>query len=209
MAKVSQEYLDRRRRQILDGARRCFARDGFQAASMQDVFAETGLSAGAVYRYFSSKEEIVLAIASDSVAEVAAALAAAAEHDPPLAPEDVLGAVFEALERLDSEQGIARLALQVWAEAARSPALAARLGQRIAEARSQLAAAVSRQQRAGALPVDVDPEPVAKVLVGLIPGFLFQRAILGDVDAASFRDGLGALLGAGLPEGARAARRGA
>lgn len=63
MARVSQEHLDARRRQILDGAARCFARDGFHATSMQDVLKEVGLSAGAVYRYFTGKEDLIAAIA--------------------------------------------------------------------------------------------------------------------------------------------------
>ncbi|MGW9069182.1 helix-turn-helix domain-containing protein, partial [Streptomyces yangpuensis] len=53
MARVSQAHLDARRRQILDGATRCFTRNGFHATSMQDVLKEVDLSAGAVYRYFS------------------------------------------------------------------------------------------------------------------------------------------------------------
>ncbi|HEY9407971.1 MAG TPA: helix-turn-helix domain-containing protein, partial [Jiangellaceae bacterium] len=52
MPRVSEAHLAARRDQILQAAWTCFARDGFHATSMQDVFAEAGLSAGAVYRYF-------------------------------------------------------------------------------------------------------------------------------------------------------------
>ena len=52
MPKVSDAHRAARRRQILDAARRRFVRNGFHATSMQDIFAEAGLSAGAVYRYF-------------------------------------------------------------------------------------------------------------------------------------------------------------
>src|SRR3569833_792948 len=64
MPRVSDDHLERRRQQILDAARRCFLRKGFHLTSMQDVFAESGLSAGAVYRYFKSKNEIITAIAT-------------------------------------------------------------------------------------------------------------------------------------------------
>ena len=63
MPKVSEAHLAARRQQILDAALACFDRDGFHGASMQDIFEESGMSAGAVYRYFSSKEDIVEAIA--------------------------------------------------------------------------------------------------------------------------------------------------
>src|SRR5512141_1828028 len=59
MPKVTEEYADTRRRQIIDAAYRCFARKGFHQTTMRDIYAETGLSAGAVYNYFKSKEEII------------------------------------------------------------------------------------------------------------------------------------------------------
>ncbi|HEY3480630.1 MAG TPA: helix-turn-helix domain-containing protein, partial [Streptomyces sp.] len=66
MPKVSEEHKESRRRQIIDAAWVCFARNGFHKTSMPDVFAEAGLSAGAVYRYFSGKEALIAAIAEVS-----------------------------------------------------------------------------------------------------------------------------------------------
>jgi AcrR family transcriptional regulator len=77
MPRVSQSYLEARRRQIMEAAITCFAREGFHRATMQDIVAETGLSAGAIYRYFPSKEDIVAAIAAEHHAAEAAALAEA------------------------------------------------------------------------------------------------------------------------------------
>src|SRR4051812_20026284 len=48
---------------ILTAAMTCFARSGFHKASMQDICAEAGMSAGNLYRYFRSKEAIIGAIA--------------------------------------------------------------------------------------------------------------------------------------------------
>ncbi|MCL4395797.1 MAG: TetR/AcrR family transcriptional regulator [Chloroflexi bacterium] len=52
---VSQE----RTRQILNAAMKVFARSGFQAASMDDIVTEAGLSKGALYWYFKSKDTII------------------------------------------------------------------------------------------------------------------------------------------------------
>src|SRR5947199_7682663 len=65
MPKVSEEHLDRRRRQVVDAAVACFAREGFHRATMHDICREAGLSPGAVYRYFSGKQEIIEAIAAE------------------------------------------------------------------------------------------------------------------------------------------------
>jgi AcrR family transcriptional regulator len=56
------ERRDQQIRRILDAAQTCFVRSGFQGASMQQICAECGMSPGALYRYFPSKEAIVAAI---------------------------------------------------------------------------------------------------------------------------------------------------
>ena len=194
MPRVSQAHLDARRRQILDAARRCFVRNGFHATSMQDVLGEANLSAGAVYRYFRSKDEIIAAIAAEAVAEVAGALDGAFDADDPPPLDEVLGAAFVAIRRVDAEQGMAKLALQVWGEALRSPALAETLRAVIARVQGSLSRLVATYQDRGLMAADAPPEQVARVLIGLLPGFVVQHALLGDVDPAAFRSGLRTLL---------------
>ena len=63
MPKVSQEHLEARRTQILDGARRCFARDGYDGATVPRLEAEIGLSHGAIFNYFPSKLDLFVALA--------------------------------------------------------------------------------------------------------------------------------------------------
>src|SRR6187402_1378126 len=60
-----------RRDEILSAAQRCFVRSGFHQASMQEICAEAGMSAGNLYRYFPSKEALIAGIAERDRAEVA------------------------------------------------------------------------------------------------------------------------------------------
>jgi len=71
MPRVTEEHLAARRRQILDAAVTCFARQGLHRTTMQDIFREAELSPGAVYRYFPSKEAILRAIAEEAFGNVA------------------------------------------------------------------------------------------------------------------------------------------
>ena len=64
MPKVSDAHRESRREQILIAAWKCFSRNGFHSTSMADVIAEAGLSAGAVYLYFRSKDDIIVAVAT-------------------------------------------------------------------------------------------------------------------------------------------------
>lgn len=78
MPKVSQSELDARRNQIREAALRCFLRKGVQATTMRDIFAEAGLSAGAVYNYFRTKEELIESGIVESTQEYADTIASAA-----------------------------------------------------------------------------------------------------------------------------------
>ena len=60
----------RTRARILDAARAVFARDGFSDARMGDIAAGARLSAGGLYRYFMSKEDVFAALVADLVREL-------------------------------------------------------------------------------------------------------------------------------------------
>src|SRR5436190_10302231 len=65
MPRISAARASAQRERILDAALSCFAREGFHAATMQDIVTESGLSPGAIYGYFAGKTEMVMAIASE------------------------------------------------------------------------------------------------------------------------------------------------
>ena len=104
MPKVSQEHLDARRAQILDGARRCFARHGYAGATVARLEEEIGLSRGAIFNYFPSKLDLFAELAAgvtvhytEMIAErgLEAVVRAMAEEDP-----EWLGVLLEAEARL-------------------------------------------------------------------------------------------------------------
>ena len=63
MPKRAPEYLTARREEVLDGARRCFARWGFEGATVPRLEAEIGLSHGAIFNYFENKLELFVELA--------------------------------------------------------------------------------------------------------------------------------------------------
>jgi TetR/AcrR family transcriptional regulator, transcriptional repressor of aconitase len=179
MPKVSQQYRNAQREHILAAARRCFLRDGFHATSMQDLFAEAGLSSGAVYGYFVSKDEMIMAIAEENAREVLAAMHAAAARHPGRPAGDALADALEIILARDAQDGMGAMALLVWAEALRSPGLAAQFRDLFARLRADLAAVVRDHQDGGGLPGGVSAEAVATVLLSVVPGCILQLALAG------------------------------
>ncbi|MGI8772380.1 MAG: TetR/AcrR family transcriptional regulator [Acidobacteriaceae bacterium] len=181
------ERGDTRRTHILDAARVCFLRDGFHATSMQDLLRKTGLSAGAFYRYFPSKESLVLAIAMTTLAEISSVLdAASTEGPPPL--RDALRRVMHAMEQIDIRHGTPRIAVQLWGEAQRNPELSKVMTEAFSSVVDWFEGVVAAQQTHGNLPA-ASARNRARVLAGLVQGFMVQRALFG-TRASDYCEGL-------------------
>ncbi|MET7438485.1 MULTISPECIES: TetR/AcrR family transcriptional regulator [unclassified Streptomyces] len=205
MARVSQEHLDARRRQILDGAALCFARNGFHATSMQDVLKEVDLSAGAVYRYFSGKDELIGAIVTEVLDEVSATFEEAARQSPPPPPDLLVGQVLEQVLGArpalvdDGALALPRLVVQVWTETLRDEELAAILLRGYDKVRAVWVRVVEAYQDAGMMPADVPAESVARTMIALAQGFVAQMALFGATPAGVAQEGLRGLMSMGEP----------
>ena len=71
MPRVSTDQLAARRQQILDGARACFARYGYEGATVRRLEQATGLSRGAIFHHFRDKEALFLALAEQDAQRMA------------------------------------------------------------------------------------------------------------------------------------------
>ncbi|MDA8147257.1 MAG: helix-turn-helix domain containing protein [Actinomycetota bacterium] len=96
---VGDEQKAARRIQILRAAKTVFAEHGFQAATMSAVARAAGLSYGAVYWYFGSKDALFHALIDLEDGELRAAIAAAVASVPPDDPERLLTSAVEATFR--------------------------------------------------------------------------------------------------------------
>jgi AcrR family transcriptional regulator len=177
MPKVGQAHLDARRLQIVEAARARFASHGFARTSMADIVVESGLSTGAIYRYFASKDELVIAVCEQG----SAALPEALTHDS-------VSAFLEHVRTLAREKGHARLVAQIYAEAALSPALATIVTSQM----SALRAAVAELMKRDLPTCDIERNTEAFVAVSI--GYNQQLAVRGDVDPSPFVRALMAIL---------------
>jgi AcrR family transcriptional regulator len=190
MPRLTARTRDARRQQILGAAQRCFTRNGFQATSMQDIFAEAGLSAGAVYSHFTGKDEIITAIAEDVIDTITSAVCAALPAGDPPTLDEALDGFFATLKQLD----IAPIAVIVWAEAIRDPTLSQRLSGFYRGLADHFTNIVRIGQAHGSIDPGTPAEHTALVLTALGPAFLHQLAFGPGIDAAAFTQGLRALM---------------
>jgi AcrR family transcriptional regulator len=201
MPKVSEAHLAGRRRQILAAAMACFAREGFHRATMQHIVAEAGLSPGAIYRYFRSKEQIVETLARERHEEERALLQRALASPDPMAGLRQLGR--ELLGRLadPAERERRRVGIQLWAEALRHPRILRLVRRGVDEPRALLSRLVARAQARGDVAKVVDPDAAARALIALFQGFVLQVAWDPRADAGAYRSLLEELLPEGRSKG--------
>lgn len=191
MPKVSQQYRDAQRERILNAARRCFLRDGFHATTMQALFADAGVSAGAFYGYFASKDDVILAIAEEGLHDVVSMIRAIGR--PGRSVGAVLADVSEMVRVRHEIDGVAGIALLVWAEVLRNPALARRFANLLAQMRDSLADVVREQQNSGVLPSGASTDALAATLISIVPGYVLQLALLGPAAVDGVPDAVRAL----------------
>jgi AcrR family transcriptional regulator len=162
MPKVTEEHLAARRAQIVAAARTCFTERGFAGTSVPDVVRAAGLSTGAVYRYFPSKDDLVRAVCEDVHDEL-----------PTTFDEESLARFFAALREL-AGRGHAVLLAQIHAAAAVTPELA----DLVREQRAGLATTLTR-----ALEAERSPTAAAERAQGFLAVCSGYQTVLATSDA--------------------------
>jgi len=190
--RVSADHLTARREQILVAARACFLRNGLHTTSMQDLIQEAGLSVGAVYRYFKSKNDIISAIAEQVAGGLLVVLNELVEKDLPLL--DAMGQVLDVLDVQVGPDGNFPLAVQIWAESTLDPAIGEIVRARYTGMRGAFGRLTEGAVARGELPPDTDTTAVSTVLFGMMPGYALQRMLVGFPDKEIYLAGIRALL---------------
>jgi AcrR family transcriptional regulator len=179
--RVSAAHEQEIRDRILVAASRVFAEKGYHSSTIADVVRESGLSVGAIYSYFSGKDELIRLtcdqIAARGLDELAARLASATTTAERLAIAVRL--YVETIDEYDGAPGQVTL-VQAWAEADREPGVREMLAGR----RERLAGAGQMLLRQGVingeLPASLDVDAVTRGLLALLDGLMLQRIEAGD-----------------------------
>ncbi len=180
MPKVTEAHRESRREQILIAAWKCFSRKGFHSTSMADVIAEAGLSAGAVYLYFRSKDEIIVAVGSQVFSGIQGRLVEFARQEPPASPAEIAAFLVRqpVLAREQAPADLVPLLIAVWSEATRNPALVALADEIFSGLHVQITGMLERWERAGGT-LPIRAAELTPVFLSLVQGFVIQQALAG------------------------------
>jgi AcrR family transcriptional regulator len=170
--KITAAHEQQRRAQILSAAMICFARQGYHATSMDDVVRESGLSVGAIYSYFPSKEDLFLALSDDRANQTLTYLNDLFRRPGPM-PEKTQAAVDYFFDMLsDDLLSLARVNVEFMSEAAKSERVKARQELRCESVRKFLRWMLQEAQRDGQIRPDVDVDAAAELMLMLNEGIV-------------------------------------
>ena len=199
MPKISPAHEQQRRAQILAAAMACFARQGYHATSMDDVVRESGLSVGAIYSYFPSKEDLFLTLSDDRAQQTLAYMSGLFARPGSLA-EKSREAVDYFFDRLSDELvPLMRVNLEFLSEALKSKRIKERQDHRYDAIRQFFHSLLSEAQARGEVRGDVDIQAAAELMMALGEGIVLLTVTgLRQVPLEALKVAYIALLDSGL-----------
>ena len=178
MPKLDEQTQRARREHILDAAERCFAREGFHRSSMQDICREAAISPGALYLYFTSKEDLIAGICERERTHFAHALSSVAEAPNFMAALSQLAQAY----CVDEPEEKLRLHLEINAEALRNPAIGKTVREIDAFVVDSFQRLLDGARAKGRIDPAIDSGMVAQILSVLGDGIFLRRAIDPEFD---------------------------
>lgn len=185
MPKLVPAEMERRRGRIVTAARECFSVRGFSDCSMDDICERAGLSKGAVYNHFASKEELIYAVADDQ----ALSLQRLTEGKSLAAIRDSLLEIFSYPDTGPD----ARLEFHALSRAVTDEGLRSRMQRNSRLVEQALDAALAQLEASGQVRLRTTRTRACGILLVFLHG-IFARQLLAGDGAAQIRDDFAALL---------------
>ncbi len=168
MPRVTDDHLAARRRQILDGARRCFAEYGYDKATVRRLEQTIGLSRGAIFHHFRDKDTLFFELARED-----------AERMADVASREGLIQVMRDMLAAPEQFDWLATRLEIARKLRNDPAFNRGWSERSAELSAATTARLRRQKQAGRLRDDV-PSAVLQTYLDLVLDGLVARLASGD-----------------------------
>jgi AcrR family transcriptional regulator len=177
------DAIESTRERILASAARLFAENGFEGSSMPAIAKASGITAGAIYKHFKSKGELLLEVVKRSF------------ESTPLFMQNSAGATTTALPRLASAYTepelklVRQLSIEVHSAASRDSDVRRLLALSDEAAMQYISDAIALAQREGKLDPKLKPEFAARLFCVFVMGLLHMDTLLpGLIGDKSWRD---------------------
>jgi len=163
MPKVSEQHKAEVRKRLISAAFECFREKGYEGTTTREILARSGLSAGAFYHYFDSKDDLIAAAGTQTAdSEVSAMVEQVSAEDP---PGVLLAKLAAAL--LAPPPRFASMLPAVRVQAAHQPVIRESLSNYDERVVALLTSFSRQAQSEGDLLEDIDVEALNELVIGI------------------------------------------
>lgn len=195
------ELAEERRNQILEAALTVFAREGLHEARMEDIARKAGLSKGALYLYYNSKDAVIEALLRSIFTLELRGLRSLLDDNGPVGERllQITRVFSNEFARLLMAQP---LMLEFYALAARRRSVREFMAEALDQYRRQFAALVQQGVERGEFRATINPDEAAMALIALYEGIMLMATMTSQAALwHQYAEGSMQLLLAGLRAG--------
>jgi len=188
MPKLKETIYQEKRQHILICARQIFASQGYEATKIQHILAAAGISNGALFVYFKSKKDILLAIIDENLGQFCQRIFEVADSSQELKLEDAIVMLLEMVKHISLGAGRA-MSLHVWSAAMIDDEIKLPMQMHYLRILSAITQLLSNLQKEGKLAKSVNITKAAHGLFALfIPGFIVQLLFVSPMEPRAYLD---------------------
>ena len=191
MPRVTEDHRKAQEERFVDAARRCFTRLGVENTSMDDIRTEAGVSAGLMYRYFGSKDDMIRAAIAGALGEFETLVVQTGGSTRAATAVGYLRLLLDNLRRMRHQSpgvDLFKLAIQGWAHAQARPQAKVLINESFSRLMRSYEQAATRWTTTRKAPA------AATAIASAVIGYVVQAAFSDDdIDTAQYCNGLLAL----------------
>lgn len=178
---VQRETEEIRRQQILEAARRCIARQGYHQTTMNDIASEAELSKGALYWYFKSKDDVLVALCKHSCNQHLEVLKQFTEQNKTIR-ELALKTGDKILDLLINESDHRRVTFELWALADENRQIKKALGEELKIWQDTVSNLINSGIERGEINHNINLNELSIVLLALFDGIVVKYTFDNTLD---------------------------
>lgn len=162
---------------LIEAAADLFGRQGFHATSLEEIASAAGFTRGAIYKNFSSKEDILLAVVDWNMDLQLAAYADVLESTPGVTADRAAAAAEVWTHFFRRDPGLLLLELELRMHALREPQFRPRLVEWERRHRDRIGKFVAEQARAAGLSIPIPAADFAAFTLAAVEGLSLAAAL--------------------------------
>lgn len=176
MPKVLPEYKEEAKKRIVAAGIEVMSEKGYSQTTMDDIAAHLGVSKGALYLYFKSKEDLIIESAKNMQLHLSQLRGMQMAGSPTRDPLDVWIEILDNLMPFDPKTN--RLYFELVAIVERNPEINEISAKNLVEEIEMIEHEIASQQQKGLVRTDADPRTIAVALISIFNGLRLMN-ILG------------------------------